>query len=180
MMLSMVITSSAQTVSEGTTEKWKYEKTFSIFVVLLSMISKMIFLKPKHKKHIAKKESAQKVCRIRALVFGLIDVCTLMLFFLPLFADRGDGFLRSASLLTLENIQLPLKLSFWGIILITFAIGVLSLASQSEQTMVLTRKTSLLLSTVSTLLFVATLHPYAAIFCFALLIIKGLIVVKND
>ena len=129
---------------------------------------------------IAEKESVQKISRFRDLVFGLFDICSLMLIFLPLFANRGGGFVRSVSLLALGSIQPYLKISFFAIILTTAVVGALTLTLKNAKVTAILRKISITLSAVTVLLFVLTLHPYAAIFALALLIIKGFLLTKHS
>ena len=128
---------------------------------------------------IAEKESVQKISRFRDLVFGLFDICSLMLIFLPLFANRGGGFVSSVSLSALGSVQPYLKISFFAIILATAIVGVLTLALKNAKASAILRKISITHSAVTVLLFVLTLHPYAAIFSLALLIIKGFLLTKH-
>ena len=127
---------------------------------------------------IAEKESSQKVSRFRDLVLGLIDISALMLLFLPLFADRGGEFVSSVSLFALQSIKSYFKISFFAIILATTVLGMLTLVLKNVKASAILRKISLALSTVTVLLFVLTLHPYAAVFALTLVVIKAFLLIK--
>ena len=128
---------------------------------------------------IAQKDSAKKLSHMANVLFGLIDVSALILFFLPLFADRGSDSVRSTSLLMLVGIQPYMKIIFFAIITATVIVGVLILALQNRKISADLRIISLAISAISALTFILTLQAYAAIFTLALLIIKGFMMIKR-
>ncbi len=116
------------------------------------------------------------------LVFGLLDLCISLLFFLPVFADRFDGAIKASSLLTLADHPLYLKLAYFAAVVGLVLTGFLTLAFQNcTATVWLKSKTgiSLTLGVSVVLLFTATRHPYAAVFAFALLAIKAIVLIKH-
>ena len=130
---------------------------------------------------IAKKDQEQTETHLRDLVLGLLDISNLMLLFLPFFAERTDAWVRSVSLLSLENIQPYLKAAYFAIVLGTVLIGVLLLAFQNCQNRVWVRakyKASLSINAIGVLLFILSLHPYVAVFALTVLIIKALLLIK--
>ena len=130
---------------------------------------------------IAEEDGRQKEGRFRDLVFGLLDVSFLMLLLLPIFADKSESLIRAVSLLSLDGIQPYLKIAYLAVVALSVVLGILILALQGVQAAAWTKikiKLSLLVNTVAALLFIISLQTYAAIFAFALLIIKALMLIK--
>ena len=130
---------------------------------------------------IAEEDGRQKEGRFRDLVFGLLDVSFLMLLLLPIFADKSESLIRAVSLLSLDGIQPYLKIAYLAVVALAVVLGILILALQGFQAAAWTKikiKLSLLVNTVAVLLFIISLQTYAAIFAFALLIIKALMLIK--
>ena len=128
---------------------------------------------------IAEKDTSRKLNHMQDMLFGLIDVSALVLFFLPLFADRGDDIVRSTSLLMLAGIQPYMKTIFLSIITATVLLGILTLALQSRKITAHLRIISIAISAIATLTFILTLQAYAAIFALVLLVIKGFMLIKR-
>lgn len=118
----------------------------------------------------------------RDLVFGLLDVSTLMLLFLPFFAQRVDGVINEVSLLSLALVSPYLKIVYLSITILTVLLGILTLALQKIETAFWVQnnnKLSVILNSVCALVFIIGLQPYAAVFVFIFLIIKILMLIKN-
>ena len=119
---------------------------------------------------------------MRDLVFGLIDCSVGMLFFIPLFGQQEGDIIRQVSLLSLQETPLFIKAIYLAIILLTVACGIATLALQNCSCLIwIKSKTvlSMVLTTVSVVIFIASLEPYAAFFTFVLLIIKGALLLKR-
>ena len=130
---------------------------------------------------IAEEDHKQKEKRFKDLVYALLDLCIAMLLFLPFFAEN-NGVIRSVSLIALEGVQPYLKAAYFIVVIGTFFAGVLALALQNCQKAFWTKSktnTSLMLGTISVLLFVISSQPYAAVFAFVLLLIKAFILIKH-
>lgn len=131
---------------------------------------------------LAEKDSHQKTQHMRDLVFGLIDCSVGMLFFIPLFGQKEGDIIRQVSLLSLQETPLFIKAIYLAIILLMVACGIATLALQNCSCRIWIKiKTvlSIVLTTVSVVIFIASLEPYAAFFIFVLLIIKGALLLKR-
>jgi len=118
----------------------------------------------------------------RVLVFGLSDVSMLLLFFLPLLASKTDGVVRSASLLSLTDIAVYLRIGYFAIAVGMVITGILTLALQNiapNRWERIRTPLSLALGVASVLLFVISLQPYAAVFSFFLLFMKAVMLIKH-
>jgi hypothetical protein len=105
-----------------------------------------------------------------------------MLLFLPFFAEKADGTIQSVSLIALSGVQPYLKISYLAVVIAMIVMGVMTLALQNVQTTAwLKSKTtiSLILGAIAVLVFIISSQPYAAVFAFALLVIKALMLIKR-
>lgn len=130
---------------------------------------------------IAEEDNKQQETRFKDLVYALLDLSIAMLLFLPFFAENTEGVIRSVSLIMLDGVQPYLKAAYFTVVIGMFFAGVLALALQNcEKGFWLKNKTniSLMLGTVSVLLFVISSQPYAAVFAFVLLLVKVFILIK--
>ena len=132
---------------------------------------------------IAENDNKQKERTLRDLIFGLLDCGMALLMFLPFFGQKADGFIRSVSLLALYDIQPYLKTTYIAFVSIMVALGIMMLALQNcRQRFWIQSKSvlSLSLSAVGVCLFIISQQPYAAVFVFAFLIIKVLMLIKRQ
>ncbi|MBQ2241280.1 MAG: helix-turn-helix transcriptional regulator [Clostridia bacterium] len=131
---------------------------------------------------IAEEDNKRKEKYFRDLMYGLLDLCISMLLFLPFFALRADGIIQSVSLIALDGVQPYLKTAYFTVVISMIGVGVLTLALQNCQaTAWLKIKTtiSLILGAILVLLLMISSQPYAAVFAFALLAIKALMLIKR-
>ena len=130
---------------------------------------------------IAENDNKQKERTLRDLIFGLLDCGMALLLFLPFFGQKADGVIREVSLIALSNIQTYLKTAYIAFVGIMIVLGVMTLALQNcHQRLWIQSKSilSLSLSAVGVCLFIISQQPYAAVFVFAFLIIKTLMLIK--
>jgi transcriptional regulator with XRE-family HTH domain len=131
---------------------------------------------------IAEEDNKRKEKRFRDLIYGLLDLSIAMLLFLPFFAEKADGAIQSVSLITLGGVQPYLKIAYLAVVIVMTVMGILTLTLQNCQAMAwLKSKTmiSLVLGAIAVLVFMISSQPYAALFAFALLVIKALMLIKH-
>ena len=131
---------------------------------------------------IAEKDHKEKERTIRDLVFGLLDCGMALLLFLPFFGQKADGVIREVSLLALSEVQPYLKTAYIAFVGIMTVLGIITLALQNCRQRLWTQSKSILsltLSAVGVCLFIASQQSYAAVFIFAFLIIKALMLIKR-
>ena len=121
---------------------------------------------------LAQEERQQGESRQRELVYGLLDVSSALLLFLPFFGQEAEGSIRSVSLLSLTGAPGYLKAAYLLLVTGMILLGVLTLALQklwqkSKVTL------SLGLNTAGVLLMIISQQPYAATLLFVFLMIKG-------
>ncbi len=132
---------------------------------------------------IAEEDNKRKEKHFRDLIYGLLDLCIAMLLFLPFFAEKADGIVRSVSLIALDGVQPYLKIAYLAVVILMIVMGILKLASQNCQAIAWLKsktKISLILGAIAVLVFMISSQPYAAVFAFVLLTIKALMLIKRQ
>ena len=132
---------------------------------------------------IAEEDNKRKENHFRDLMYGLLDLCIAMLIFLPFFAEKTDGIIQSVSLIALDGVQIYLKIAYFAVVITMSVMGILTLALQNCQAKIWVKsKTtiSLVLGAIVVLVFMISSQPYAAVFAFALLVIKALMLIKRQ
>ena len=135
------------------------------------------------KEALAIAEEDQKTQNQRLLhrIFGLLDLATVLVLFLPLFGQRENGFIRAVSLLALTKCSLWLKTAYcvftatmvlWGILSLLFQGRLLRFVPVKRETV------SLCLHISATLLFILSSQPYAASLLFLFLGMKVYFLIK--
>ena len=125
-----------------------------------------------------RRERARGICD---LIFGLTDVCFLLLIFLPFFALRGEGGVQGGSLLALDGTAVFLKIIYFALVIGASIMGVLTLALQNLRCgfwLAFKYRFSLIIGGFTVALLILGLHPYAAVFAFTLLLIKCVVLIK--
>ena len=131
---------------------------------------------------IAQQDNKRQEKRYRDLVFGLLDVSTVLFLFLPVFGERAEGTVTAVSLLSLTVVDSYLRGLYVVVIASVTLFGILTLALQSLDTALWLRckqPLSLLLSAIGMLLFIVSPQPYAAALLFVFLSIKVLLLMNK-
>ena len=130
----------------------------------------------------AQADSKEKENRVRDQVFGLLDLSSALLLFLPLFSYKVEGNIYEGSLLLLTEMAIYLRIAYFTIVGTLIAWGITTLTLQNCRQPVWMQykyNISLLLSVLGVLLFIISLQPYAATLLFLFLAIKVFIRMKN-
>lgn len=131
---------------------------------------------------IAEEDGKQKEGRLRNLVLALMDCGMGFLLFLPLFGQRDGGGVRAVSLLALTAAPAYMRAVFFAVVGFNVADGILLLALRNSENVWWRKWGSLIsigLQAAATLLLIAALQPYAAVFSFALLAVQAVLLIKR-
>ena len=131
---------------------------------------------------IAEEDNKRKEKQFYDLIYGLLDLCIAMLFFLPFFAEKAEGIIQSVSLIALDGVQPYLKIAYFAVAILMVIMGILILALQNCQWVAWVKSktmVSLALGAILVLLLMISSQPYAAVFAFSLLAIKTLMLIKR-
>ncbi len=128
----------------------------------------------------AENEKREAIGKYTALICGLLDIITALLFFLPIFGN-GEG--AAVPLFGLSHAVLWIKVLYAAALGATVCGGVCAvILSRLERPDLNGRFTAAgaALSVFDVFLFIVTRQPYAGVICFALLVIKGLLLLKKS
>lgn len=131
---------------------------------------------------IAQQDIKESNKKYTALICGILDCLTLLLFFLPVFGNSGSSGVKSVSLFAISSIGLWLKIIYIAVISITVLNGFSGIVISNFDKPEWDKHrvvTGIALSIIGTMLFILARQPYAGIFFLYILVIKGFLVVKN-
>ena len=132
--------------------------------------------------NIAEEAQKQRESHLRDLVFGLLDLSTAMIFFVPFFGQEAAGYVQAVCLMALHGVAPYLKAAYIAAVVSMIVSGILTLALQNYGGALWVRnkrRISLVLNAVGALLFIISSQPYAAAFLFVFLVIKVIMLIKN-
>ena len=132
---------------------------------------------------IAEEDQKQKESLLRDMVFGLLDLSAAIVFFVPFFGQKADGYVQAVSLLFLTEVAPYLKAAYFVMTIGMVAFGISTLVLQNYRGAFWLRSKSilsLLINTATALLFIISAQPYAAVFVFAFLVIKVAMMIKKQ
>lgn len=130
---------------------------------------------------VAEEDGKRRDGRFRDLALGFLDLLTVTLLFLPIFADRSAEAVRVFSLLSADGVRSYLLVLYFCAALAPAAFGISLLALQNCSTPFWVRYKSvisLVLSVAAALVFTVCLQPYPAVFVFILLAAKAFMLIK--
>jgi transcriptional regulator with XRE-family HTH domain len=131
---------------------------------------------------IAKNENASNIKKTNNLIYGLLDVISVLFIFLPLYAQRTESFVYSVSLISTNDISNIIKVSYIVILSILSLIGIAELIMHfvdNKKMQRIINVISFIVEAISILFFAISRQTYLTAIIFSLLIIKIAIIIKN-
>ena len=128
---------------------------------------------------LAEQDKKDEKRKLTALICGTLDCFTAMLFFLPLFGDHDA---TSVTIFAMTGVSAWLRIVLISVIALTALNGFCGVVIANFDKPVWDRHrlaTGVALSIIGTILFISTRQPYAGIFFFCILIIKGFLLIKS-
>ncbi|MFA5543181.1 MAG: helix-turn-helix transcriptional regulator [Bacilli bacterium] len=132
---------------------------------------------------LAKDDTNSKKMQFLNLLFGLLDLLLIIYFFVPLFGYTNNNVVYEVSLINLEDSYLYILIPYYILIITSIIGGLFNICTQNSTNQKVNKIKlifSLSLSIVGTLLFMLTLQPYAGALTLAILVIKGIFIIKNQ
>ena len=130
---------------------------------------------------VAENDKKEFVSKYVSLICNALDTLLAVLLFIPAFGN-GSGSSETVPLFELTGISPWAKIVFIAIISITILNGLCGVIMNNFNKTVWNRHrivTGVILSILSVMIFIVTRQPYAGIVCFALLVIKEFLIVKE-
>ena len=131
---------------------------------------------------IAKNENISNMKRANNLIYGLLDIISVLFIFLPLYAQKTENFVYSVSLINTNDINGIIKISYIIILSILSLLGIVEIILNFIDEKKIRRMiniTSLLVQTISIVFFVISRQTYLTAIIFIAFIIKILVLIKN-
>ena len=131
---------------------------------------------------IAKKENTSNIKRTNNLIYGLLDIISVLFIFLPLYAQKTESFVYSVSLMSTNDISNIIKISYIVILSILSLIGIAELILNfidNRRTQRIVNIISLIVESISILFFAMSRQTYLTAIIFIILIIKITVIIKN-
>ena len=131
--------------------------------------------------NIAKKENNSNINKTTNLIYGLLDIISILFIFLPIFAYKTDNIIYSVSLTNQNDISNNIKILYIIILSILSLIGIVELILNFIDNKIQRKinKISLIVESLSIIFFIITRQTYLTSFIFILFIIKVLIIIKG-
>ena len=131
---------------------------------------------------IAKEENTSNIKRTNNLIYGLLDIISILFIFLPLYAYKTEDFVYSVSLMSTNDIGNIIKILYIVIFSVLSLIGITELILQFIDNKKIQRVVniiSLIIESFSVLFFAISRQTYLTAIIFIILIIKIIIIIKN-
>ena len=131
---------------------------------------------------IAKNENISNMKRANNLIYGLLDIISVLFIFLPLYAQKTENFVYSVSLINTNDINSVIKILYIVILSILSLLGIGEIILNFIDEKKIRRMiniTSLLVQTISIVFFLISRQTYLTAIIFIAFIIKILVLIKN-
>ena len=130
---------------------------------------------------IAEKENKSNLRSMCDFLFGILDICSVILILLPLYPNMANGFVYSVNLFAYTQTTMLNRLLYWIMIITLIVVGITKLLLTKfgiERCNNMMTGVSIVISILSILFLAMTRETYAVIVVFLLLVIKGLLLLK--
>lgn len=130
---------------------------------------------------LAEEENKSNMWSMCGLLFGIVDVCFLLLAILPLYPNTIDGHIYSVNLFAYAEITSMKRFIYWGMFLSIVVLGVVKIILTKGKTGKSYKKLmdfSMGINILLVLLLAMAREAYAVTVAFLLLVIKGVLLLK--
>lgn len=132
---------------------------------------------------IAKEENTSNIIKASNLVYGLLDIISVLFIFLPLYAKQTEEFIYSVSLLSTDGISNTIKILYVIVLSMLSIIGIIEIVLNfisNKKTQKIVNVISLVIQTISILFFAISRQTYLTAIVFVTFIIKIIIALKTN
>ena len=131
---------------------------------------------------IAETEQKEKTRKMCDLIYGTLDCMAAILFIFPLFGQHEEGVIRSVSMFELTNLMGYMRFAYIAIVAFMISIGILEMVLQNFKHQMWNQSKTFLslgLNILGVMVFMVSQQPYASVFLFCMLVIKGILALKQ-
>ncbi len=132
---------------------------------------------------LAETENRTNVKKVSALVFGVLDVVTAALLFMPLFGRQEGAQIQVVTLWAYSGISRVLRVLYFATLTVIPTFGVAEIVirrKNGERVVHLSKMLSIGLCAAAILLFAISRQPYMTVFLFLLFMVKVVLLVQEN
>lgn len=133
--------------------------------------------------YIAENENKSKIKNICSMIFGFVDVFSVLLIILPIYPNNVDGFVYTVNLLNYTRVSLWSLYIHWALFFSLILVGVVKIILTRigrEKGSGILADISLFINSGAVLYLALTREAYAVAIVFLLLIVKGALLLKQN
>ena len=133
--------------------------------------------------YIAENENKSKIKNICSMIFGFVDVFSVLLIILPIYPNNVDGFVYTVNLLNYTRASLWSLYIHWALFFSLILVGVVKIILTRigrEKGSGILADISLFINSGAVLYLALTREAYAVAIIFLLLIVKGALLLKQN
>jgi transcriptional regulator with XRE-family HTH domain len=133
--------------------------------------------------YIAENENKSKIKNICSMIFGFVDVFSVLLIILPIYPNNVDGFVYTVNLLNYTRVSLWSLYIHWALFFSLILVGVVKIILTRigrEKGSGILADISLFINSGAVLYLALTREAYAVAIVFFLLIVKGALLLKQN
>ena len=130
---------------------------------------------------IAEKENQSNIRSMCELLFGVTDICSLMLIMLPLYPHQVDGFVYSVNLFAYVETTAFNRFIYWVLfisLIVTGVVKILLIKLGVEKGHKIITEMSMVFSILTVMFLAMTRKAYGVVVAFMLLVMKGILILK--
>ena len=130
---------------------------------------------------LAEKENKSNIKNIYDLLFGIVDLFSLILIILPLYPNTIDGYVYSVNLLSYTQVAELNKIIYWIMFVLLVIVGILKVLLTRlnvEKGNKNLAEISIVISILMVLFLALAREVYAVVVAFLLLMVKGILLLK--
>lgn len=130
---------------------------------------------------LAEKENKSNIKNIYDLLFGIVDLFSLILIILPLYPNTIDGYVHSVNLLNYTQVAELNKIIYWIMFVLLVIVGILKVLLTRlnvEKGNKILAEISIVISILMVLFLALAREVYAVVVAFLLLMVKGILLLK--
>jgi len=127
-------------------------------------------------------ENRSNISKVSTLVFGILDLISVVFLFMPLFGQQDGAYIRSVTLLEHIGISTPLRALYFISLLTISIFGIFEIVmklTDSETGLRLCKPCSIVLYAAAILLFALSRQPYITAFLFLLFMVKAVLILQE-
>lgn len=129
---------------------------------------------------VAEKEKKENIKSFKNIIFGIIDLMSIIFLFIPLFGKEINGYIYLVTLFSIEQVGKYLYLIIIGVTIL-YGIAELIMSKFENKSMDKIKSIiSLGLTSIAIITFIATREPYIAFIEFWIFLIKVVVYIKQN